>query len=291
MRLGLGIGLKYGGKGGGGAAPTGLLDSYTGAAVAFSLDTLIYGSHSVTDNEVGSQTNGQTDAFTVRVRRSSDNAVKSFTYEELSDGTLVTWVGAGNDGFVEAWYDQSGNDYHAERSTAAEQPKIVDAGSLVVESGNAALDFDGTDDSLVINFSARNAQPNTIFSVFKANAVSNFDLFGSTDISYRTLIDVAAGNWRAFSGSALASGISLTTDAELIYALFSGSSSEIQVSSNALVSGDAGTSDMNDKQLIAASPTPGYFNGLVLNLTVYTSDESSDRVAIKTALNNYYNIY
>src|SRR6056297_382225 len=143
MRLGLGLGLS---RGRGAAGATGILDSYTGAAFAFAPDTLIYGTHSVTDSEVGSVTNGSTDAYTVRVRRSSDNAVSSFTYSQVSDGTLVTWVGVGNDGFVEEIYDQSENDNHATQTTAANQPKIVDAGSLVVENGKAALDFDGVND-------------------------------------------------------------------------------------------------------------------------------------------------
>jgi hypothetical protein len=43
------------------------------------------------------------------------------------------------DGFVETWYDQSGNGNDATQSVAAKQPKIVDAGVLV----SGGLDFDG----------------------------------------------------------------------------------------------------------------------------------------------------
>jgi len=38
-------------------------------------------------------------AYVVQVRRSSDDNVKSFTADEVSDGTLDDWVGTGNDGF------------------------------------------------------------------------------------------------------------------------------------------------------------------------------------------------
>jgi hypothetical protein len=48
------------------------------------------------------------------------------------------------DGFVETWYDQSGNGNDATQSVAAGQPKIVDGGSLVT----GGLDFDGVDDLL-----------------------------------------------------------------------------------------------------------------------------------------------
>ena len=49
------------------------------------------------------------------------------------------------DGFVETWYDQSGNGKDATQATAGSQPKIVNAGALVVDSGIGGLDFDGDD--------------------------------------------------------------------------------------------------------------------------------------------------
>ena len=49
------------------------------------------------------------------------------------------------DGFVETWYDQSGNGSDATQATAGSQPKIVNAGALVT----GGIDFlDGTDTSL-----------------------------------------------------------------------------------------------------------------------------------------------
>lgn len=47
-------------------------------------------------------------------------------------------------GFVEAWYDQSGNGYDAVQLTASQQPKIVDAGVKVVDrDGKVALNGKG----------------------------------------------------------------------------------------------------------------------------------------------------
>ena len=78
------------------AGPTFLLDDYPGAAAAYSLRQLRTGVTNV-----------------VRVRRDNDDAEDDFTATEVSDGTLAAWVGAGNNGFVRTWYDQSGNNYHA----------------------------------------------------------------------------------------------------------------------------------------------------------------------------------
>ena len=46
------------------------------------------------------------DPNVVNVRRSSDGALRDFKASEVSDGTLTSWVGAGNDGQVTTWYDQ-----------------------------------------------------------------------------------------------------------------------------------------------------------------------------------------
>ena len=85
--------------------------------------------------------------YVIQVRRSSDDTIKSFTADEVTDGTLVAFVGSGNDGFVRAWYDQSVTDQdgstatgnHAVQDTPGSQPKIVDSGSLV----SLGVDFTG----------------------------------------------------------------------------------------------------------------------------------------------------
>lgn len=87
----------------------------------------------------------------VEVRRSSDNATDTFTESQILGGTLATWVGAGNDGFVKTFYDQSGNAANLTQSTSAAQPKIVSSGSLLLDASNPFILFDGTDDQIVGN--------------------------------------------------------------------------------------------------------------------------------------------
>jgi len=117
----------------------GLLDQYTGAAAAYSLRRL-----SVNTTNV------------VRVRRSSDNAEADFTADEITDGTLLAWVGntASDNGFVTTWYDQSGNSNDATQGTAANQPKIVDAGGLIISNGYTVIEYDGTNDNLTTSLTA-----------------------------------------------------------------------------------------------------------------------------------------
>ena len=91
------------------------------------------------------------------------------------NGSPALFTGQDQNGFVKTWYDQSvttqagdtatGN--HATQTTAASQPKIVDAGSLITGGGIA---FDGSDDQL--DFTALNATDLAIFSVVKFDSVS-----------------------------------------------------------------------------------------------------------------------
>jgi len=107
----------------------GLLDLVPGAAAAYSLRSL---SNSYADP-------------VVTVRRSSDDDEAPFTASEVSDGALAAFCGAG-DGLVTKWWDQSGYERHGSQTTPTYQPKIVSSGSVVLEEGKPALQFDGIAD-------------------------------------------------------------------------------------------------------------------------------------------------
>jgi len=105
-----------------------LLDTYSGAAAAYSLRKL-------------------RTAYTgaaIRVRRSSDSVESDIGFTStgaLDETSLTTFIGA-NSGFVTTWYDQSGNTgRNAAQTTAASQPRIVNAGVIERRNGKPALRF------------------------------------------------------------------------------------------------------------------------------------------------------
>ncbi|MCZ4498862.1 MAG: hypothetical protein JWQ74_1415, partial [Marmoricola sp.] len=80
----------------------------------------------------------------IKVRRSSDNTTLDIGFVstgELDSAALLTFVGAGNNGFVDTIYDQSGNARHLVNTTVAQQPKIVNVGALITKNGRAAIQF------------------------------------------------------------------------------------------------------------------------------------------------------
>ena len=81
------------------------------------------------------------DPKALRVRRSSDNSEQDFTVSEINSGALVSFVGSGNDGFVETWYDQSGNGNNLTQSTDGKQPTIVTSGTLNTRNNEPIVKF------------------------------------------------------------------------------------------------------------------------------------------------------
>jgi hypothetical protein len=81
----------------------------------------------------------------LRVRRSTDNAEADIGFNSvggLDTVALLAHVGGGS-GFLATWYEQSGNGRHATQTTAASQPRIVNAGVVDTLNGDPSLFFSG----------------------------------------------------------------------------------------------------------------------------------------------------
>ena len=108
-----------------------LLDDYPNAAAAYSLRKL-------DKDYTGSA---------IRVRRSNDNAEQDIAFigTELDTTSLKTFVGA-NSGFVTTWYNQADSagifgTKNATQTTAANQPRIVNAGTVERANGKPTIRF------------------------------------------------------------------------------------------------------------------------------------------------------
>jgi hypothetical protein len=149
----------------------------------------------------------------IRVRRSNDNAEQNigFSGTNLDTATLATFVGA-NSGFVVTWYDQSGNSKNATQSTTAKQPRIVNAGTLKVNSFNSKPEIDftvsgtGFAGSLVI--SSGSFAANIVYSALGGNRAIN----GSNN----WLIGGYAGKYDIYTGSGFTGGPALVSNKPVV---------------------------------------------------------------------------
>jgi hypothetical protein len=110
------------------AAPpgyTGILDTYTGSYFGYSVRRL----------------SGAYNGYCMQVKRSSDSSVLDVGFDSngnLDTGSITTFVGGG-DGWVNIWYDQSGNGINiTPDSTTGNGFFIVSSGTLRTLNGKAA---------------------------------------------------------------------------------------------------------------------------------------------------------
>jgi len=222
----------------------------------------------------------------------SDQSSNRFKIESNINNHYDLYTNA-NDGHVATWYDQSGNDNHATQGTAGSQPKIVDSGVLVSDG----IEFDGVDDYLgTSTFSL--TQPYTTLSVSKS--FINNDSGGLLSISTAPNGTTSLNSfYRNDNGIAINAGATLTTAPSFTYStntsylktsLFNGASSEISVNSISRASGNSGSIDPSG-YLYLGNFSVYYLNGTISEIIIYNSDQSSNREAIETNINNHYDIY
>ena len=111
-----------------------LLDTYTGAAAAYSVRKL---DKDYTGN-------------CMKVREDSGDTEADIGFDgsgNLDTSAIATHCGSAN-GYVVTWYDQSGNANNATQSTSGNQPQIYNGTAVLTENGKPAVDFDGSDDFL-----------------------------------------------------------------------------------------------------------------------------------------------
>lgn len=82
----------------------------------------------------------------IKLRRSNDNATQDIGFDLhgfLDTLALKSFVG-NNNGYVEIWYDQSGNFRNASMATPSDQPRIVNQGVIERLNQHPAINFIGT---------------------------------------------------------------------------------------------------------------------------------------------------
>jgi hypothetical protein len=267
----------------------GLLDEFTGAAAAYSLRDLTF----LRGNPV------------VRVRRSSDNAEQDFTAAEVSDGTLAAWVGAGNNGFVRTWYDQSGNARHATQTTTANQPQIVNSGSVLLQNSKPTLSFDGTNDTMAIPLNVAGANTlsvyfvNTYFSgspyapdigVLSSNGSDNGAL-------HYVKSNLSGASYPFYYNFGDYDGIG-TYSAGTMYSIaveFPGTSPWSIFKNGTYEGGSATYGTFNSTQvgftIAHQQNVPRYMQSNFSEAIFYTSDQSANRTGIEANINAHYSIF
>ena len=266
---------------------TGLLDTYTGAAAAYSLRQL---------------KSGVTNAIEVRIDTTGQPTYDiGFVNGELDTTTLEGYCTGGLDAYVTTWYDQSGNGNDAEQTTAASQPQIVSSGSVITENGKPALDFDGSDDYFISTAFSINLSSG--FSGFVVNvyqSVNNHRLFsmstspnpdfalgGLTMSTRQFFIDSDPSITISLNGDGTQDlNTFISTNNTATYYRDNSSEGSDSFSKTNTITPDTATIGIRSDDLTSSA-----LGGLLQELILYPSDQSSNRSGIETNINDFYDIY
>jgi hypothetical protein len=275
-----------------------LLDLYPGAAAAYSL-------RKIRTAYAGSA---------IRVRRSSDNTEQDigFVGVDLDTVSLKSFVGA-NSGFVTTWYDQSGNARNATQATAANQPRIVNAGAIDRLNGNPSVFFIGGASTHYFTHPVIQTSPNQLYIFSSLSSVTQGTAWwahrsestrliqfnhasGSNSVrlnlrsntSLLQIIDV--GTFTASTESNFLAGARFDVANNTHISYLNGNASATNTTD---FSGQTFNSTINT---IGAVTTNGvtfssFLRGKMHELVIYNSDQSSNRTAIESNINSYYAIY
>jgi len=257
---------------------TPLLDTYTGAAAAYSL------------RKLSSSYSGSA----IRVRRSSDNTEQDINFNvfgELDTVSLLDFAGAG-DAFVKTWYSQTGSNDATQTATGS-QPKIVSSGAVITENGKPAVQFDGSNDFVATSDFTAEAQPFyfSIVATPSATTLSRFIDTNGTDTNNRINITLSNGSIYEMNAGNSISGGTATTTQQLLTADFDTTNSFLYKDGVQIISGDAGTRNIDSVRIGANKNGIQSLNGTIQEVVFYNSDQSSNRTGIETNINTFYDIY
>jgi hypothetical protein len=261
----------------------GLLDTYPSASVAYSLRQL----------------RGGYSGSAIKVRR-TDNTEQDFGFSNnaLDTTALMTFVGNGalDNGFITTWYDQSGNGLNLTQTTALNQPKIVDAGVLLVQGSKPTLFFDGVND-YIDSSSVTTGNPKSIFMPTKFSslpALTEAVVFDSVTTNQAILFKAQNNAISLGFGNQITTSYTATTNYILYSIMHNGTNSNAYINSSTQIMSNSnlGTNAFNGLRIGGVRGTASlFYNGNMPEYIVYGSDQASNRTGIESNINTYYAIY
>jgi hypothetical protein len=234
----------------------------------------------------------------IRVRRASDNTEQDIGFDgaDLDTAALTTFC-TGTDCFIRTWYDQSGNTRNLTQTTTANQPKIYDAATGVITGGGNSrpyLSFNGSQ-WLKVAFGSSVGHPVQTY-VNAEHTTSGVSMLVHSGYSQDVFgVRYDANNAVYFYGGStpqMAGGwVNNNVGNHLLFNQFDGASSLFRVDGVNVATGNSGTGTSDGITLGARHSNSQGLIGYISCFVMYSTNDTTNRAAIETALNDYFNVY
>lgn len=268
-----------------------LLTTYSGASAGWSLRKLdsTYTGHAI------------------KVRRSSDNTeqdVDFLTSGYLDTASLKSFVGS-NSGYVTTWYDQSGNGRNLTQTTAANQPRIVDAGTVFRVNGKVSIKYIIANSWYLTNTALAISGGANFFML----SVSNTDVVAATNnvivgMSGSGIVHQHNSSLMYTFAGGISGDASSTVTAQMLNesdydGSASGNSNRLKLYENGsqlTLSNFTGTvpATVTSTGIDVGRPygiNAAYLGGSVSEVVLWFSNQSANRTGIESIINSYYGIF
>jgi hypothetical protein len=262
-----------------------LLDSFPGAAAAYSLRKL--------DKDYT--------GAAIRVRESAGNTESDIGFDSngnLDTVALKNFVGA-NNGFVVTWYNQADSSgvfgvRNVTQSTAANQPRIVNAGVIDRDGSWPCVRANDGTDALIINGTGVGVLAySTVVSVVKVNTQQTINYFmgdGNTGLYYNGSLAGVDGlggfdnfNLRTTSGEDL--------NRHLGWFNLSGGNLLVARDGGSEINTGTFSTGVRFGRLMGRNSANLNLFGNCQEVVLWTNSQTSNKSGIESNINGYYNVY
>ena len=230
----------------------------------------------------------------INVTRSTDTARQDFSAVQIVDGTLETFIGAGNNGTIKIWYDQSGNGKHLNAPTdVAREPTIVSSGTLVTDNGKPAFSCNSSE---YFSLSGTDTVDAKAFYVVVnvASALIVRDLMGMKSSSDNFMRfqndDDEQVKW---NGTSHVFGATVE-DKQIIISVDIDSSDDLRYFEDGSQSGttkSGSTGNFQMSRFLRRATENTEFQGKVQEAIFFDTDQTASRTDITNELNAYYGAF
>ena len=197
-------------------------------------------------------------------------------------------------GFVETWYDQSGNGEDMTQSTDGKQPSIVINGGQVKDyNGNNSIDFVSGSARVLDKSGTTTAKTCIIVLDEDSSGTASRAILGFSDSTSFMRLD-ATIDVELKAGGSTANYRAMPTNVTSLYFWFTNGTDEDKLFANNVDEGDTTANtppNLPFTRIGARNSDSDPYNSRITEVITFAEDLSADRTVLQNDINNNYNIF